>query len=135
MLENAPQHNSQLPIYIGQSQSSLSGLFFGNDDNIHPVRDETNMMPEKFSQQPFDSVAHDGLADLAGNSCSQTRRGGVFTPPITDENNEMFCMETLPGVIACRKVGTPEHAMFPRPASMLCAFVRSGTQGLPPFHD
>lgn len=62
-----PQHRAQLSFHIGLTQRGLSGLSLGDDDNIRPVRDMTDVMPKKFSQQPFYSVAQDGLADLAGN--------------------------------------------------------------------
>ena len=67
VLTQTPQHRAQLSIHIGLTQRDLSGLPFGDDDNIRPVRDMTDVMPKKFSQQPLDPVAQDGLADLAGN--------------------------------------------------------------------
>lgn len=67
VLTQTPQHRAQLSIHIGLTQRDFSGLPFGDDDNIRPVRDMTDVMPKKFSQQPFDPVAQDGLADLAGN--------------------------------------------------------------------
>ena len=67
VLTQTPQHRAQLSIHIGLTQRDLSGLPFGDDDNIRPVRDMTDVMPKKFSRKPFDPVAQDGLADPAGN--------------------------------------------------------------------
>ncbi len=131
----APQRRAQLPIHIGLAQRGLSGLFLGNDDNIRAVGNATDVMPKKFSQQPLDPVAQDGLADLAGNGCSQTRRGGAFAPPKADENYEMFRVETSAALVARRIFGAPQNTIFSRPGETLRVFARSGAQGKPPFHN
>lgn len=132
---HAPQHRAQLSFHIGLTQRGLSGLPLGDDDNIRPVRNVTDVMPKKFSQQPFDSVAQDGLADLAGNGRSQTRRGGAVAPPIADENKKMFRMETPARLIACRIVGAPDDAALSRPCPASNVSVRIGGRGLPLFHN
>ena len=131
----APQHRAQLPIHIGLAQRGLSGLLLGDDDDIRPVRDMTDVMPKKFSQQPLDPVAQHGLADLAGNGRSQTRRGGAVAPPIADENKKMFRVEAPPRLITGRIIGAPDDAARSRPCPAPGLFARSGAQGLPLFHD
>ncbi len=130
-----PQHRAQLSFHIGLTQRGLSGLSFGDDDNIRPVRDMTDVMPKKFSQQPFDPVAQDGLADLTGNGRSQTRRGGAVAPPVADENKKMFRVETPARLIACRIVGTSDDTMLAWPCPASSIFARIGGQGLPLFHN
>lgn len=130
-----PQHRAQLSIHIGLTQRGLSGLPLGDDDNIRPVRDMTDVMPKKFSQQPLDPVAQDGFADLAGNDRSQTRRGGAVAPPAADENKKMFRVETPARLIACRILGTSDDAALSRPCPALNVFARIKSRGLPLFHN
>lgn len=130
-----PQHRAQLPIHIGLTQRGLSGLPLGDDDNIRPVRDMTDVMPKKFSQQPFDPVAQDGLADLAGNGGSQTCRGGAVAPPAADENKKMFRVETPARLITRRILGTSDDAALSRPCPAQNVFARIESRGLPLFHN